>query len=155
MIRPARRSAPAAGFTLLELLVVLAILAVATGLVLPSVGRGTEALRLRSEAGRVAAVLREARLKAVSQRYPTRVTLDRTRNTVVVVGRDAAHPLRELAIQPGLRFSVVTGGETLTFSSRGMTRATRWLLEAAGGHRLAIDVEAVTGRVRVRPEDRS
>jgi Tfp pilus assembly protein FimT len=135
--------------------VVVAILAVATGLVLPTIGRGTESLRLRSEAGRVAAVLREARLKAVSDRVATRVTLDRTRNMVVVVGRDAEHPIRELAVQPGLRFSVATGSDTVRFSSRGMTRETRWLLEAPGGRRLAIDVEAITGRVKVGPEDRS
>lgn len=152
MIRLGGRTARAAGFTLLELVVVVAILAVATGLVLPSIGRGTESLRLRSEAGRVAAVLREARLQAVSQRYPTRVTLDRSRNTVVVVGRDTTHPLRELTVPPGLRFSVATGADTLTFSSRGMTRETRWLLEAPGGRRLAIEVEAVTGRVRIGPE---
>lgn len=143
-----RRSA-AAGFTLLEIVVVLAILAVATALVLPSVGRGTESLRLRTEAGRVAAVLREARLAAVSQRHATRVALDRARNTVVLTGRDPDHPLREITVPGGLRFSVETGGDTLTFSSRGLTRQTRWVLESPGGRRLAIDVEAVTGRVRV------
>ncbi|MBI3458503.1 MAG: prepilin-type N-terminal cleavage/methylation domain-containing protein [Candidatus Rokubacteria bacterium] len=143
------------GFTLLELIVVLAIIAAATALVLPSVGRGTEGLRLRSEAGRVAALLREARLAAVSQRHPTRVVLDRVRNTVVLTGRDPEHPMRELALSPGLRLSIGTGGETLTFSSRGLTRQTRWLLEAPGGRRLAIDIDAVTGRVSVGPETRS
>jgi general secretion pathway protein H len=145
----------AQGFTLLELVVVLAILAVATALVLPSIGRGSETLRLRTEAGRVAGLLRKARLEAISQRYPTKVTLDRARNTVVLTGRDDAHPLQELAMPPGLRFTVAAGGDALTFSSRGLTRQTRWLLEAPGGRRLAIDVEAVTGRVRVGPEPRS
>ncbi len=145
----------ARGFTLIEIVVVLAILAVATAFVLPTVGRGSEALRLRSEAGRVAALLREARLQAVSQRRVTRVTLDRARNTVAVTAGDPDHPLRRVELPAGLRLSVVTGGESVSFSSRGVTRETRWVVEAAGGRRLAIDVDAVTGRVTVGREARS
>jgi general secretion pathway protein H len=145
----------AAGFTLLELIVVVAILAVATALVLPSIGRSSETLRLRSEAGRVAAVIREARLRAVSQRHATRVKLDAGRNTVVVTGRDEDRPLRELTVDAGIRLSVDRGGDTLTFSTRGLTREARWLLRGPGGRQFAVDVEAVTGRVRVAAEDRS
>lgn len=141
-----------AAFTLIELVVVLSILAVATALVLPSVGRGTESLRLRSQAGRLAALFREARLQAVSQRYSSRVTLDRARNTVVLMVRDPERPLRQLEMPPGLRVSVVTGGDTVTFSSRGLAREARWLVEGPGGRRLAVDVHAVTGRVTVGPE---
>jgi hypothetical protein len=50
---------------------------------------------------------------------------------------------------------VATGTDTLTFSSRGLTREARWLLEGPGGRRFAIDVEAVTGRVKVAAEERS
>ncbi|HLE44613.1 MAG TPA: GspH/FimT family pseudopilin [Methylomirabilota bacterium] len=148
---PRGRSGPA-GFTLIEIIVVLAILSVATALVLPAVGRGTEAVQVRSQAGRIAALLREARLQAVTQRRTTRVTLDRARNTVTLAAGDADHPLRELEMPAGLRVSVATGGDTLAFSSRGLTRETRWLVEAAGGRRLAIDVGAVTGRVTVGRE---
>lgn len=151
-MRPGRRTA---GFTLLELIVVVAILGVASALVLPSIGRGGDMLRVRTEAGRVAAVIREARLQAVSQRHATRVKLDPNRNTVVVTGRDPDHPLRELTVGAGVQLSVDTGSDTLSFSSRGITREARWLLQGPGGRRFAIDVEAVTGRVRVGPEDRS
>jgi len=143
-----------AGFTLIEIIVVLAILSVATALVLPSVGRGTESVQVRSQAGRIAALLREARLQAVTQRRATRVTLDRARNTVTLTAGDPDHPLRELEVPPGLRVSVAIGGDTLTFSSRGLTRETRWLVEAAGGRRLAIDVDPITGRVTVGREGR-
>jgi general secretion pathway protein H len=150
-------SATPPGFTLIELIVVLAILAVATALVLPSVGRGTESLRLRSEAKRVAALLREARLQAVSQHRATRVTLDPTRNTVALTVGESERPQRTLELPAGLRVSVVVGGESLTFSSRGLTRETRWMVQAAGGRQLAIDVHPVSGRVTVgrEPESRS
>jgi general secretion pathway protein H len=149
---PGRRPPRPDGFTLIEIVVVLAILAVMTALVLPSVGTGSETLRLRTEAGRVAAVLREARLQAVSQRRPTRVAFDALRNTVAVTGADPDHPLRRIELPAGLRLSVVTGTDSLTFSSRGVTRETRWVVEASGGRRLAIDVDAVTGRVTVGRE---
>ncbi|HEV8307653.1 MAG TPA: GspH/FimT family pseudopilin [Methylomirabilota bacterium] len=153
--RPRGPGGQSAGFTLIEIAVVLAILSVAAALVLPAVGRGKESLRLRSEAGRVAALLREARQQAVTHRRATRVTLDRARNTVVLTAGDPDHPLRQLEMASGLRISVRTGGEVLTFSSRGITRETRWLVEGSSGRRLAVDVDAVTGRVTVGPETRS
>jgi general secretion pathway protein H len=145
------------GFTLIELVVVLAVMAVAMAFVLPSVGRGTESLKLRGEAKRVAALLREARLQAVSQRRSAYVTLDRTRNTVELKIGESDDPYRVVELPAGLRVSVAVGGEKLTFSSRGLTRETRWMVEAAGGREVAIDVHPVSGRVTVGrdPESRS
>ncbi|MGH7266727.1 MAG: pilus assembly FimT family protein, partial [Candidatus Rokuibacteriota bacterium] len=120
-------------------------------LVIPAIGRGAAGLQLRQEAGRVAAVLREARLKAVTQRRTARVTLDPVRNTVAVTLGDPDRPVRELTIAPELRVTVATGSESLAFSSRGLTRDTRWVLEARGGRQLAVAVDAVTGRVTVGP----
>lgn len=148
------RSRPA-GFTLIEIVVVLAILAVATALVLPAVGRGSEAVQIRSEAGRIAALLRQGRLEAVAKRRPTRVTLDPVHNTVALTAGDADHPLRELTLPAGIRVTVARGRESLGFSSRGLTRETRWLVGAADGRRLRIDVEGITGRVTVGREERS
>ena len=140
------------GFTLIELVVVLAILAAAAVLVLPAVGRGTETLRLRGEAGRVAALLREARLHAVSRRQPTRVTLDPARHTVALGLGPSEPSSRQIAMSPGVRLHVETGGETLTFSPRGVTREARWIVEGAGGRRLAIEVQGVSGQVTVVAE---
>jgi prepilin-type N-terminal cleavage/methylation domain-containing protein len=149
------RRAAASGFTLLELAVTMAILAVAMTLVLPAVGGGRESLRLRSEAGRVAALIRQARQHAVSQHRATRVTLDRVRNSLALVAGDPDRPLRELAMPPGVRLSVESGGEVLTFSSRGTTREVHWVVEGSAGRALGVRVEALTGRVSVALEDRS
>jgi type II secretion system protein H len=143
------------GFTLIELVVVVAILAVVAALVGPAVGRGTEGLTLRSEAGRVAGLLRQARQHAVSQHRPTRVELDRARNRVTMTAAGADHPARELGVAAGFRMRVELGGDALTFSSRGRARETRWVLEAPRGRALAIHVDALSGRVSVAPEDRS
>jgi Tfp pilus assembly protein FimT len=132
-------------------------MAVAMAFVLPSVGRGTQSLQLRGEAKRVAALLREARLQAVTQRRATHVALDRTRNAVALRVGESDDPQRIVELPAGLRISVAVGGEKLTFSSRGLTRETRWMVEAAGGRELAIDVHPVSGRVTVGrdPESRS
>jgi prepilin-type N-terminal cleavage/methylation domain-containing protein len=143
------------GFTFLELAVVIAILAVAVALVLPGIGGGTESLRLRSQAARVVALLRQARQHAVSHHRTTQVTLDRVRNRLALVAGDPDHPLRELEIPAGLRLSVESGGETLKFSSRGLTRETHWVIEAPGGRALSIRLDALTGRVSVAPGGRS
>jgi hypothetical protein len=56
-----------------------------------------------------------------------------------------------------MRVTVDVGGESLTFSSRGLTRETRWIVEAAGGREMAIDVHPISGRVTVGrdPESKS
>jgi len=147
-----RRPPGANGFTLIELVLVLGVIAISTLLVLPAVGRGIAQVQLRSQAGHVAAVLRQARQQAVSLRHTTRVTLDRARNTVALsTGRSDATP-REVSLPAGLRLSVGKGGEVVPFSPRGLSRDTRWVLEAAGGRRLAITVDAITGRVTVGAE---
>jgi prepilin-type N-terminal cleavage/methylation domain-containing protein len=143
------------GFTFIELVVVLAILSVAAAFVLPAIGRGAAGLQLRKEAGRVAAVLREARLQAVTQRRTARVTLDPVRNTVAFTLGDSDRTVRELTIPSELRLRVAAGSESLAFSSRGLTRDTRWVLEARGGRELAVAVDAVTGRVTVGARPRS
>jgi prepilin-type N-terminal cleavage/methylation domain-containing protein len=145
------------GFTLIELIVVLAVVAIATAFVLPSVGRGSQNLQLRTEAKRVAALLREARLQAVSQHRATHVALDRTRSTVSLTVGEADDPYRTVELPAGLRVTVAVGGDKLTFSSRGLTRETRWMVEAPGGRQLAIDVHPISGRVTVGrdPESRS
>jgi hypothetical protein len=95
----------------------------------------------------VAALLREARLRAVRDRMTVRVSIDRARNTVTLEPGDGA-PGRQLELRPGLRMAADTG-DTLTFTSRGFTRDARWVVEGAGGRQLAIEVTGVTGRVTV------
>jgi prepilin-type N-terminal cleavage/methylation domain-containing protein len=62
-LRPSRRGA-AAGFTLLELLVVLALLALVTGLVAPTAGRSLAAARERAASADVHALLEELPLRS-------------------------------------------------------------------------------------------
>jgi prepilin-type N-terminal cleavage/methylation domain-containing protein len=152
--RSTRVELPDEGFTLVELVVVLAILSVSAFLVLPAVGRGAEALRLRTEGGRVAALLRDARREAVTRRLPARVALDGGTGVTLTLG-DGDAASRRIELAEGFHLSAPGGAQTVTFSSRGLGREMRWILEGRAGRRLAISVDAVTGRVTVRPESGS
>ncbi|MEQ1577638.1 MAG: GspH/FimT family pseudopilin [Hyphomicrobium sp.] len=65
-----------AGYTLLELMVVLAILSLAAAMVLPRMGAGAERLALRPAAVQLAAALRATRTEAMSASQDTAFILD-------------------------------------------------------------------------------
>jgi general secretion pathway protein H len=65
----------AAGFSLLELLVVLVMLGLLAGISAPAVGRSYENIEFRKQAGEIAAVLRYARLMAVTRGKEVRLSL--------------------------------------------------------------------------------
>ena len=65
-----------AGFTLLEVVLVLAIVALASLLVAAAIGGGTDGMRLRSAAKEVAAQLRFTRAQALATGEPQRFTID-------------------------------------------------------------------------------
>ena len=71
-----RRPQVAPGFTLLELIVTLAVLALAVAVVTPAIGRGTDGLRVRAEVAGFAATLRHAREQAITTQRPYRVVVD-------------------------------------------------------------------------------
>jgi general secretion pathway protein H len=147
--RPSGRDAR--GVTLLELVVVLAVLATVTALAIPSIRRGSEGLQLRAGARRMASLLREARQQAVTHRRPTRVALEESHRGATLAWDGAAEPLRRVELPERFRVSAADGGETLTFSPRGLVRNARWIVEAPGGRQLVIEVHGVTGRVAVAP----
>jgi len=139
----------ARGVTLLELVVVLAVLATVAAFALPSIRRGSEGLQLRAGAGRVASLLREARQRAVTQRRPTRVALDASHRGATLAWDGTSEPLRRVELPERFRVQATDGGDALTFSPRGLVRDARWVVEAPGGRRLVIEVHGVTGRVAI------
>src|SRR5262249_44629541 len=118
---PGKRTVPGGGgLTLLELVVVLAVLAIVTALALPSIRRGAQSLQLRTSAGRVASLLREARLQAVTHRRPARVALESSHRGATLAWEGTDEPLRRVELPEQFRLLTVAGGESLTFSPRGL-----------------------------------
>jgi len=137
--------------TLIELVVVLALVGAVVGLALPAIRAGTEGSGLRASAGRVAAVLREVRWRAINRRQPTQVAIDASRHAVTLTWQGEGEPVRRVEVPPPLRLDVVAGERTVTFSSRGLARDTRWIIENPQGRRFLIELHGITGRVAVSP----
>ncbi len=70
------RSVGAAGFTLLELMVVLAILGLVLAIVPPNLMKGTGAQALKADTRLVVSGLQYARTRAISQNVPVALVID-------------------------------------------------------------------------------
>jgi len=139
----------AGGFTLLELIVTLAILAVVMAVVMPSIGRGTEAVRTRAEVAGFAAMLRHARERAIVSGKPQAVVIDPTNQRISMRAGGPDGDVRETRPIPERMIVEATPPPALTvqFDARGGSSGGDFRLRSgAVGYRVTVD--ALTGRVR-------
>ena len=154
-----------AGYTLMELVVVLALLAIATALVGPAVGRTAEDVAARAQVASVAAFLRGAREQAVTSRQTVEVRVDRDAHALLLwrTARDgqdtpparrafAAGLRREGAAAPrafaaALRVESAATPSAILFQPQGMSSGARVMVETTGPRLFVVTVEALTGRV--------
>ena len=83
------------GFTLVELLVVFAILALVVGLAPPALEKMRESSQYRSTLRSLAAELRAARQQALLTRSPTRVVIDLAQHRFGLDGARTSHAIPE------------------------------------------------------------
>ncbi len=140
-----------AGFTLLELVITLLVLALAVGLTLPSIARSTDTIRARAEVARFSALLRHTRDQAITtQRTHTMVVDPVGHRVTVVAGADEVVETRVLAADlrveanPPPQLSVRF--EPYGVSTGGDFRVT------SGTTRYRVLVDPLTGRVRATRE---
>jgi general secretion pathway protein H len=146
--RPPWRSA---GVTLLELLVVLAIMGLVAAFVVPLFGGGVPTAELKSAARQVAAGLRLARSEALATRQETRVLLDLEQRTMRLE-RDA----QARALPRGIEMKLFTAQSDLVndrvgairFYPDGGSNGGRITL-ASGERKYEVDVDWLTGRVAI------
>src|SRR5262245_46739711 len=96
-----QRPEVARGFTLLELIITLAVLAVAMAVVTPAIGRGTESLRAPAEVAGFAATLRHAREQAITTQRSYRVAVDTDAHKISVSTLPGQDPIPIGQSRPG------------------------------------------------------
>ena len=148
-----RRSA---GYTLIELVLVMAVLAVASMVTAPAVGRAVDGIRVRTEVAGIASFLRSVREQAVTRRQAHEVAFDAERRTLRVrrVGRDAVsggETRRQLSSL--LHLESPTELRPITFMPQGGSSGGSFRIEAAGPRAYIITVDPLTGRVSTKRVD--
>ena len=139
------------GFTLLELLLVLVIMATGYVLVVRLATGGVSGAELKSAARAVAAGLRDARGTAIATQESAALTLDLDKRSFEVPGRRArALPERlELKLYTAQSEIVDNRRGAIRFYPDGSSTGGR-VTVASGERRFLVDVDWLTGRVTIK-----
>jgi general secretion pathway protein H len=148
-----RRIASTDGFTLAEMLVVLALIALLAGASFPLVNRSRD---LKREAQLIAAMLKSARLHAISGNVEATFEADMQKKAIVASGAS-----EQLELSATTKVTMTTAREEVEFN-RGIIRffpdgtSTGGKLTLMNEHgAIAIEVHWLTGRIHldaIRPE---
>ncbi len=139
------------GFTLLEVIVALAIAAIAYALLAGVIFRGPSAYDLKTSARTLAASLRQAQSTAMATRRDTTLTLDVDAREFAVTGETKPHRLPE-----GIDLKLYTAQSEVESERRGAIRfypdgsSTGGRITVAIAERkYLVDVDWLTGRVSI------
>jgi prepilin-type N-terminal cleavage/methylation domain-containing protein len=135
------------GFTLLELVVTLMVLALALAVVGPSVGRSTETIRARAQVARFAALLRHTREQAITSRRPHALAVDPAAHQVSILVGDEVRESRPLPEQLAVA-AEPPAGLTVRFEPHGTSNGGDFRV-TSGDVRYRVTVDPLTGRVRI------
>jgi general secretion pathway protein H len=145
-----------AGFTLLELIMVIVVIALSIAISFPALSRGTAALHLRSAGRDVLNVLRYAREKAITEQREMHFVAEKQGRQVVLTdelgegGKPHALP-RDIVVD-----SVFAGGEeiregplVIRFLPNGSSTPATIVLKSSAGGYLRIATDPITGGARI------
>jgi len=137
------------GFTLLELIVTLFVVALVTAIAVPTIGRSTEAIRVRADVAAFSAMLRHARERAITTRKTHAVVVDPGAHRMNIVSGGANGEVRESRALPERLEITATPPPALTvrFEPQGASSGGDFRL-AIGTIAYRVTVDGLTGRVR-------
>jgi general secretion pathway protein H len=139
------------GVTLLELLIVLALMAIVAGFVIPMFGGPVSTSELRASARQLAAGLRMARSEAVSERRETFLVLDVTGKRFKVDRDPQEHKLPariDLKLFTAQNDLVDENVGSIRFFPDGGSNGGR-ITVGAGQRKFDVDIDWLTGRVAI------
>lgn len=146
------------GFTLLELVVVMALAGLIVALVIPRLGGTLEGLKVRMASRQVAALFRTARVQAISGGKPAVVTVDPRGGQLWMQGQGQGGQQveRRVGLPSGVRVALLDernrplgdrGGQ-VRFTPRGGSDGAKLTL-SGWGRQIQIVVDPLTGRVAI------
>lgn len=146
-----RQEISARGFTLLELIVTLLVLALAAGVAVPAIGRTTETVRARAEIARFSAMLRHTREQAITTQRPHTFVVDPAAHRMTILaGADEVAETRTLAAD--LRVEANPPPQlSVRFEPHGVSSGGDFHV-TSGRTRFRVTVDALTGRVKATRE---
>jgi general secretion pathway protein H len=145
-----------AGFTLLELIMVIVVIALGIAISFPALSRGTAALHLRSAGRDVLNVLRYAREKAITEQREMRFVAEKQGRQVILTdelgegGRSYALP-RDVVVDSVFAGSEETreGPLVIRFLPNGSSTPATIVLKSDAGGYLRIVTDPITGGARL------
>lgn len=157
-MRLERNNSKQRGYTLMEIMVVLALIAIATALVLPSIGHGFGNFELRLAASSVSTAFKQARMHAVyeARNYIVVFGPEQERRRDIYVVRDDGKTIDHVTLSGNLRLLVsqdrdVWGDELrpIHFFPDGRSEAMQLDIGGGNGHHLQLALNPLTGRAQV------
>ncbi|MGD8961389.1 MAG: GspH/FimT family protein [Desulfobacterales bacterium] len=142
------------GFSLFELLVVLAVVAVVSAIVTPSILSWRSNAKLRGAAGNLKGDLQLSKAKAVRERSPVTITFLATHYQVTFTDKDGnVRTLRNRKLPAGVRVDLdstnfTSMGDKTVFNGRGLPQAGSAVLVNNSGQQKTIIVSPL-GRIRI------
>ncbi|HZI83330.1 MAG TPA: GspH/FimT family pseudopilin [Casimicrobiaceae bacterium] len=146
-----RGTARPAGFTLLEMMIVLVLMAIIASVVIPIFGPGVSTTELKRSARELAAGLRLARSQAIAQRTEAILELDLAARSFRVPPDPRVH-----TISDGIELKLFTAQRDLVNDQLGAVRFFPdggsnggRITVAAGDRKYDVDIDWLTGRVAI------
>jgi general secretion pathway protein H len=148
------------GYTLIEVVLVLVVLAVAAGVIAPSIGRSVESLRFRAEVAGIGSFLRSAREQAITQNIPYQVAVDLDNRVLLMravrseseQGRGRILATKQLSPQLLITPDPLEA-RTVNFLPQGLSTGGRFRIESPRLASYLVTIDALTGQVSVRRSD--
>jgi len=150
------RAAQQSGFSLLELIMVVVVIALVLAVTYPSLSRGNATLHLRTSARDVLNVMRYAREKAITEQVEMRVVADRDERKILMTDAYGESPrayalpkdilIARLAFGPN---EILQGPLVIRFLPNGSAENAEIVLASDKGGALRVVTDPVTGGARV------
>ena len=143
-----------AGFTLLELTLVLMIMAIAMVIVGPALEGGFDSREVRRAARQIAATMHHLRGEAVATGHPTAMRIDQHENTIETVGGGRWAVLTERAVIESVSGAIPAGDDIwdIRFFPNGSNTGAALVLASSRDrtrNRLLVNLDPLLGTINV------